>query len=334
MADGRVSQTPEIQGISTTTLIDAVGTVSETDSLAWVLMDAPLMHSVNNQSMAPNELHQQLASSVALWNAQLQPAGGSIEGFEVGGGWFQPTQYNIPDSLWDTFIPGTQVTWKQWLEATNGVFTTKAGIHEGALSPGEVQVMTTYSDKLTAIDGFVTWKKDAMVTTADQLGTPNVQMDATLQFDSMDGTGRAVREESLMLDTVANERATISSVLCPFAVDKSSTIPKYCNYVTMGSKVDTSLTNTVTQAKESFVGAASDFPVTMNYQIAAKGLTYDRVTFPMSGTASAALVVDIKEARNGTGLAETLVYKETSTASGSISSFNKAMNYQSGLIIH
>ena len=41
MADGRVSQTPEIQVVSTATFIDAIGTVSETDSLAWVLTNDP-----------------------------------------------------------------------------------------------------------------------------------------------------------------------------------------------------------------------------------------------------------------------------------------------------
>jgi len=202
------------------------------------------------------------------------------------------------------------------------------------LTPDENQAMSTYSDKLTATDGIVTWKKDAVISTADQIGTPNVQMDATLQFDAMDGTGTVSREEALMLDTVGNEMGTDTKLLCPFAADKSTMIPEYCNYVTMGSKVTGGLTQTVTQAKESFIGVVSDFPVTMNYQIAARGLTYDGVTFPMSGTASAALVVDIKEARNGTKLAETLLYKETSSASGSINAFNKVMAYQSGLIIH
>jgi len=248
MADPRVNATPELQGITTTTTIDVVGSASDVDTMSWAIS--------NLATTAP------------------------------------------------------------------------------PLVDGESIAFSTYSDKLTATDGFILWKKDAVITTADTIGTPNVQMDATLQFDAMDGTGRAVREESMMLDTVGNERSTVDAVLCPFAADKSANIPEYCNYVSMGSKVDTSLTNTVTQAKESFIGVVSDFPVTMNYQIAAKGLQYDGVTFPMSGSASAALVVDIKEARNGTGLAETLVYKETSSASGSINTFNKVMGYQSGFIIH
>ena len=101
----------------------------------------------------------------------------------------------------------------------------------------------------------------------------------------------------------------------------------------MGSKIDTSLTSTVTQAKESFVGVVSDFPVTMGYSIAAKGLTYGSTTLPMRGSANAWMSVNLKEARNGTTLAETLVYKESTTASGSINSFSKTMAYQSGLIL-
>jgi hypothetical protein len=248
MADPRVNATPEVQGITTTTFIDVVGTATDTDSLTWSI--------TNLAGLAP------------------------------------------------------------------------------PLQVAESMAMTTYSDKLTAIDGFVTWKKDAMISTADQIGTPNVQMDAALTFDAAEGQGRAIRTESLMLDTVGNERVTANSLLCPFAIEKSSTVPEYCNYVTMGSSIDTSITSTATQAKESFIGVVSDFPVTMNYQIAAKGLQYGGTTFPMQGSASAAIVVDIREARNGTGLAETLVYKETSTASGSINSFNKVMGYQSGFIIH
>ena len=248
MADGRVNATPEIQGISTTTTIDAYGTATDTVSLAW---------STSN-----------IANPVP------------------------------------------------------------------PLLDSEVIYTTTYNQKLNAVDGFTTYTKGAAISTANQIGNgQNVQMDTNLQYVA-DGTGRATNEESIVLDGAANERVTSTLYLCPFASSASSTVPQYCNYVAAGSKIDTTQTSTVTQAKESFVGVISDYPVTMGYSIAAKGFGTGSESVPMLGSATANVVVDLKEARNQTGLTETLVYKETSSASGQINGFSKVFAYQSGMILH
>jgi hypothetical protein len=158
-------------------------------------------------------------------------------------------------------------------------------------------------------------------------------MNANLQYIAID-TGRATRSEDILLDGVGNVTPTGTAILCPFASAASSTIPQYCNIIQAGSSIDTTLTSVVTKATDSFVGVDSTFPVTLNYNIAAKGITLsDGTSSPMIGSASAFVKVHIQEARNGTGKTEDVVYSETSTASGLISSFSKSIAYQSGFTL-
>jgi hypothetical protein len=249
MADARIPATPEIQGISTSTSINALGTVAQTDSLTWVI--------TNKGNLTPPLIHHQT------------------------------------------------------------VFTT------------------TYDDKLSAVSGQTTWKKDAAISTADQVGSQqNIKMDANLQYEA-DGTGRATREESIVLDGASDPLEMDEIYMCPFAEDVIAHNPAFCNYISAGSRIDTTLTSTVTQAKESFVGKYTDFPVTVGYSIAAKGITYSDGTVPMLGSASANVVVSIKEEREPwSGYpSETLDYKGKTDSSGWINSFNKEFSYQGGMII-
>jgi hypothetical protein len=248
MADGRVNATPEIQGITVSTSVNALGTTSQTDSLTWII--------------------------------------------------------------------------------------TNVGDLTPPLDDMQVLYTTTYDDKLSAVSGQTTWKKEAVISTANQVGSQqNVKMDANLQYEA-DGTGRAIREENIDLSGEATERLTDTVYMCPFAVGTSVYVPTYCNRVLSGSKIDATLTSVVTQAKESFVGTNSDFPVTQGYSIAAKGITYSDGTIPMLGSASSWQTVAIKEARNGSDtLVETLGWKHTASAGNVINSYNDVMNYQSGFIL-
>jgi hypothetical protein len=126
-------------------------------------------------------------------------------------------------------------------------------------------------------------------------------------------------------------------------------IPAYCNIEQAGSSVDTTLTSVVTHADDRFVGTDSTFPVVLNYQINAQGITLsDGTSSPMIGSVSAYLKVHVQEARNvslttvpneefpavlvslNPQKSVDLVYSETSSASGLISKFSKSMSYQSG----
>jgi hypothetical protein len=250
MADAKVNATPEIQGITTSTYIDVVGTATDEVSLTWI--------------------------------------------------------------------------------------TTNVGDLSAPLDAGQALYTATYNDNLNAVNGYTVWKKDAVISTANTVGNQqNIQMDANLQFDAADGSGRATREESLMIDGAATARDSSNLYMCPFVSGTSSTVPQYCNYVSAGSKLDTTLTSTVTQAKAAFVGTDNNFPVTMGYSIAAKGITYGATTYPMKGSVSAYISVNLKESRDGSASqVESLIYKDNAGASGSINSFAKTFGYQSGLITY
>ncbi len=164
-------------------------------------------------------------------------------------------------------------------------------------------------------------------TIADQ---SNINAHTNIQYIAID-TGRATGTEDLLLDGAGNSTPTASAILCPFAQSVSAVIPPYCNIVQAGSAFDTTLTSTVTSANTRFVGTDATFPVVLNYNINAQGITLGNQNSPMIGSVSAYLKVHVQEARNTTPTkSEDLAYSETSTASGLISTFSKSMNYQSG----
>ena len=242
MAERLVNATPEVQGITTSTSIQAQGTVTESDSLAWT--------DSNNGNMKP-------------------PLGDS-----------------------------------------------------------QVQYTTGYNDNLMAVSGQTSYVKSMDISTANKIADQsNVKAATNFQFIAID-TGRATRSEDIFLDATGNTTDTASSILCPFASAVSSEIPPFCNIIQSGSSIDTTLTSVVTSANDRFVGTDSTFPVVLNYNIAAKGITLsDGTSSPMIGSASAFLKVHVQEARNGSSTkSEDLVYGETSTASGLINSFTKSMS--------
>jgi hypothetical protein len=202
-----------------------------------------------------------------------------------------------------------------------------------------------------AVSGQSVFSKTMAVGTGNKIADQsNIRADTSLQYIAID-TGRATRTEDLLLDGAAQASNTSNAILCPFATSVSPVIPAYCNIEQAGSSIDTTLTSVVTHADDRFVGTDSSFPVVLNYNIIAQGITLsDGTSSPMIGSVSAYLKVHVQEARNtsmGIGSnggniidvpitfnsqkSEDLVYSETSSASGLVSKFSKSMSYQSGM---
>jgi hypothetical protein len=255
-ADRNIPAVPEIQGISTSTSIQAQGTVTETDSLAWTTA------------------------------ANMTPGMGNQMAVAIG----------------------------------------------APLTDSKVQYTTGYNAAYSGISGQTTFVKSMAIGTGAKIADQsNVAAHTDIQFIAID-TGRATNSEDILLDGVANSTNTADAILCPFATATSAVIPPYCNIVQAGSSFDSTLTSTVTNANDRFVGTDSTFPVTLNYNVASKGITLsDGTSSPMIGSAAAYVKVHVQEARNtSTTKSEDLVYSETSTASGLINSFSKSVAYQSG----
>ena len=210
--------------------------------------------------------------------------------------------------------------------------TNTGTVNSPPLSEGQVQYTAGYNDNLMAVNGHTTFVKSMQISTANTIADQsNIKAQTNLQFIGIDG-GRATRDEEIMVDGAGQATGTAGSILCPFASSTSDTIPAFCNIVQAGSSIDTSLASVVTSADTRFIGSDATFPVVLNYNIAARGITLsDGTSSPMIGSVSAFVKAHIQEARNASATkSEDLTYSETSSASGLINNFAKSISYQSG----
>jgi len=338
-ADTGVPAVPEIQGLATGTSSNVIGTVTETDSGAWMLTNDPITMYVF--TFPPG-------------TPRVFP-GGAIPQLIAAGGSFGPDSISIPTSLLDQLVAGGTETWGQvipeLLEDGATETTIGGGLHTGVLDPEQVQYTVGYNDQYSGISGQQTFVKSMAASTANTLADQsNIKANTNIQFIAID-TGRATRTEDLLLDGAAQAINGPNSILCPFVAPNPSIIPAFCNIEQAGSAFDTTLTSTVTSADTRFVGTEASIPVLLNYNINSEGLTVGSQSSPMIGSVSAYLKVHAQEARNQSTStitvpgnlepgftysvtlpptkSEDLVYSETSSASGLISEFSKSMSYSS-----
>jgi hypothetical protein len=333
-ADRNVKAEPEIQGLATSTGMNVQGTITETDAGAW---------SVNANGI-PISGDDPILANYPGWASSTW---GNYQTFLNW--WHHDATFVAPgehlyDLLnWEVVHNGPygadSTPLLDWLQNQGSSLTPP-------LNDQEVQYTTGYNDQLMAVSGQSVFSKTTAVSTANRIADQsNIKADTSLQFIAID-TGRATRTEDLLLDGAAQATNTSGQILCPFASSVSSVIPAYCNIEQAGSSVDTTLTSVVTHADDRFVGTDSTFPVVLNYQINAQGITLsDGTSSPMIGSVSASLKVHVQEARNASYVqsllitqlntvaplkSEDLVYSESSSASGLITKFSKSMSYQSG----
>jgi hypothetical protein len=343
---------PEIQGLTTGTSSNVVGTVTETDSGAWTLTNDPSVYTFLERISGDAG-----DGFINLEQAQLQAAGGSAVYDPTTSTW----QFNVPSSLLTTQVAGEPpgITWQDLInDHSDSLTITDSGIHTGTLDPGQVQYTTDYNDQYSGVSGQQTFAKSVALSTANTIAdNSNIKANTNIQYIAVD-TGRATRTENLLLDGASQAQPSSSLILCPFANANPGIIPAFCNIEQAGSAFDTTLTSTVTSADTRFVGTDATIPVVLNYNINAQGITLGNQSSPMIGSVSAYLKVHVQEARNESTISgtpdeiapgafgqgerlysfpdavdpkksEDLTYSETSTASGLISKFSKSMSYTS-----
>jgi hypothetical protein len=329
-----------VQGLVTGTGMNVQGSIAETDSGAWSINangipisgDDPLLAGYPNWADTPFENY---ANFVDFWDTDS--ANFPDEHLQDLLTWFA-----IPGNTFPAAGP--------WANDLLSWLHNQGSSLNPPLQDQEVQYTTGYNDQLAAVSGQTTFTKSMAVSTGNKIaGQSNIKADTSVQFIAID-TGRATRSEDLLIDGAARATNTSGAILCPFATSVSSLIPAYCNIEKAGSSFDTSLASVVTSANERFVGTDSTFPVVLNYNINAQGITAGNQSSPMIGSVSAYLKVHLQEARNASTLpvliegltqyntltplkSEDLVYSETSSASGLITKFSKSMSYQSGFNI-
>jgi hypothetical protein len=330
-ADQPVPATPETQTLSTGTTADVVGLAMETDAGTWTTTNDPVV--IDSYTNASGFMFL-LPSQYSLIQAQLQSAGGSIEGYN-NYGVIVVTKLNLPESLLNQPYLGESFTWAESLP----YFTYKGspiisgkGIHNGALDPGQIQYTTAYDANIVAQAGHTSFVKSMNIDTRNKvIGQSNINAQTGLTFIATADGGNVVGSENLMLDGAGMNTTASDRMLCPFAAQPVDVIPAYCNIVQAGSKYDLTVGSVTTNANDRFVGSDATNPVALNYAIDVKPYGTTSGQIPSIGSTSAYIKAHIQEARvNGTAKAEDLTYSETSSAQGTITAFTKVIAYQSG----
>ncbi len=192
----------------------------------------------------------------------------------------------------------------------------------GVLNPGDVQTTTNYGENTQGVNGQTTYYKTQNFNTGNaNFGQYNVNTNRIVTFDGIgDGTGngRMTSDESVGYDSMGAA---------------SSTLPAYHSNVQAGSSFDILQGSIASQAQARTVSSNPLVPVALNYNVGLQGLNNGPyTTSPAIGSAAAFFNGHIEQSRiNSTNKSSDLVFSQSSTASGLITSFTKSMNYQSGL---
>jgi len=267
--------------------------------------------------------------------------------------------------------PPLQGPWPGWVSDDGGYFLIPhGGIFDllGDDEPGQVQATAVRTESTEQNNGASTiYGKTSSVDTANKVaGTNNIQATRNVQY--LGGNdGRMTSSERIVLDNAGALGYAEDTLMCPFGaastgshwtnpscpdcepelIEEPSFIPPFCNIVQAGSNLDIQQGSYVTNANERHVGAISDFPVTLGYDINLKGVqqsvavgsvtAYMNVHTQEGGPTT--FLVNLPIGDLGTmdyyqvsGVQGDFVYSDTSTASGYIIGYSKSMQYQSGTL--
>jgi hypothetical protein len=204
-------------------------------------------------------------------------------------------------------------------ETSSLVWTISSDAIDGVLVPGERQSTTVYGENTQAVDGTSSYTRSFDIDTGAMIqGQYNVDSLKMFTFDGTgdgNGTGRAISNEIIGIETMGMPENT-------------SSWPAFHNTVNAGSSFDIVRGSVVTQGQTRTVTPYAGVPVALNYGVSLRGLDNE----PAMGSAGAFMNGHLEQGReNSTEKAMDLKFSQQSTASGLISTFDKVMDYQSGL---
>jgi hypothetical protein len=239
-------------------------------------------------------------------------------------------------------VPETQTITTSTAIIADGLVTDSAGLAWTLsnqsitaippLADSQIVYTTAYDASTVAQAGTTTFVKTMAIDTRNKvIGQSNVKADTDVTFIATADGGNIVGSENLLLDGAGNYTTAGDRMLCPFAALGANVIPDYCNIIQAGSKYDLTVGSVTTAANDRFVGTDATNPVVLNYAINVKPYGTTAGQIPAIGSAMAYVKAHIQEGRtNATVKDEDLTYSETSAVTGTISSFQKTIAYQSG----
>ncbi|MCE5298812.1 MAG: hypothetical protein MUE45_01520 [Methanoregulaceae archaeon] len=224
------------------------------------------------------------------------------------------------------FASASEIQWR--------ITTNPGGLPEvpELLMQSEIYESTYQEDTASNGNGLILYDKELDVETSNQIsGQWNIEATKELAFVGIDGA-RVTSSDVIFVDGAGQVDATSESVICPFASDVTNKFPAYCNRAEAGSTIDMTVANVRTTSTDRFVMSSGDHPVELNHDILVTELIED---LPSMGTASAYMEVLIQEG-SALGaeaeLMERIEFSEETTVSGDITTFEKLMHYESGMV--
>ncbi len=186
--------------------------------------------------------------------------------------------------------------------------------------------------------GYISYDKDLDVQTGNKVsGQYNVKAVKQITYLGVDASS-VITNDYLMLDGAGWPGEAMERLICPFAGDAH--YPAFCNKVETGSAMNLKVANLNTQMGDRFVMKAADSGVEVFNNVGVSSYASD---LPSKGSVSAYIKGSIKEGgrmsdwvpptSGGRGaicsLYETITFSDSTAISGDISTFAKAMSYNS-----
>ncbi len=199
-------------------------------------------------------------------------------------------------------------------------------------SVGATIYQTVYTeDTQNSEVGYISYDKDLDVQTGNKVsGQYNVKAVKQITYLGVDASS-VVTNDYLMLDGAGWRGEAGDRLICPFA--GTTIYPTFCNKVETGSAMNLKVANLNTQMGDRFVMKAADPGVEVFNNVGVSSYASD---LPSKGSVSAYIKGGIKESGrlrdpgfSTIELYETITFTDSTAISGDISTFVKAMGYNS-----
>jgi len=343
VADRLPHQVPENQKISISTIIDVVGYVSDSSYFSWTIdySETPVT-GIQLNSVSASDAYILTDAQVNALAAEKSSAGIT---YSVG---LSNTlnSLTVPDySLDNLALPDIAMSDPWWGKTWRGIInsldstaysktddTLTGSIHNGKLLPGESIAVVTYSDSIRTNGGHLMLNKDINFDSQNKgNGLNNLEAEKVLTYESIDGS-ILVGSEEWSLDVAGNYADTADSIRCVFTSAPDNVFPAFCNTVKAKSELVNFKSGQVsTKGGIRAVAASGDVPAGLFYQIAVTP-NADSPDGYAEGTVRTSFAGSIMEARGKNDVpSATNQWSDKTSVSGSIRSFQKSFEYESGI---
>lgn len=228
-------------------------------------------------------------------------------------------------------IQTTVIAYGNFDQETEVAITSSSGTSLGDVPPltsGTYYASVYSEDTQNSGIGYISYDKDLDVSTGNKLlGQYNIQAVKQITYLGVNGSSIISNDYMNIMSAGSNYGDRGESLMCPFG--GSTQAAAFCNTVETGSNVNLKVAALTTQMGNRFIMASADPGVAIynNVDVGPYG------DLPSKGSVTAYIKGSVKEGGRNTATANdlfgTMTFSDTTSISGDISSFSKAMSYTS-----